>query len=619
MRVVAAIPAIGVLAGSAIGLLALDIPPVPGIALLIALAVRAALWRRVATPRVFAATVACAFFVGGAMLSAAAWRAAWRPTLRTAFEELARRERVEAEAHGRRLKENQHRLAQLCTRLERQIEADSLSLTRAIRGLREVESALNDPGPLPSRKERDAFGKRLKAIHSVLYPKLLDLRESAEWKQWANTRVQEDLCAQAEALRQVESPLEAARRLTEIQEQWRKASQVSGEKARELWLRFKAARDEVRSRLEAFRDGHAAKKNALCERAEALAESADWAKTAEVLKGLQAEWKTIGPARPAQDRALWERFRKACDRFFTRRKEDLKERRHELARNRQAREALCVQAEAMADSTDWQATAAAFKKLQVDWKTGGAVARRDSEALWRRFRGACDHFFERYKRRDVIEREARLAAKDALCRELEALASAGASASASPAAEPAEPAPAEGLVGALRAALNRWREGSPIPGEKGKELEARFEDALDRVVAAFPDILRNSEFDAAKNVGAITDLCARVERLLPQEDMPDDSAASPASRLASMWVERMAANTIGGGVSDEARWRAAAEEVKKAQAAWQRTGYVPDGARRPLASRFDRACRRILEEHERRRAVADPKPSVPTPSLRRRR
>src|SRR2546428_7945881 len=148
-----------------------------------------------------------------------------------------------------------------------------------------------------------------------------------------------------------------------------------------------------------------------------------------MLKSIQAEWKSIGPARPAQDRALWERFRKACNHFFTRRKEDLKERRHELARNRQTKEALCVQAEAMVESTDWQATVAAFKKLQADWKTVGAVAWKDSEALWRRFRGACDRFFERYKRRDVIERETRRSAKSTLGTDAQTPASSGVPAS----------------------------------------------------------------------------------------------------------------------------------------------------------------------------------------------
>jgi len=217
----------------------------------------------------------------------------------------------------------------------------------------------------------------------------------------------------------------------------------------------------------------------------------------------------------------------------------------------------------------------------------------------------------------VIEREARVAAKDALCRDLEALASPGVPAPGAAAAEPAELPTPEGLVEGLRTALKRWSEGAPIPGPKGTEMDARFEVALGRAIAAFPDVVRGSEFDVSKNVDAITDLCARVENLLPKDDTPDDSAASPGSRLAAMWVERMAANTIGGGVSDEAKWRAAAEEVKKAQAAWLRVGYVPEGTRRPLAARFDRACRRILEEHERRRAVAEPKPDAPAPSLRR--
>jgi len=504
-------------------------------------------------------------------------------------EQTAARLRAEREAvrkeRERRQETNRLRVAQLCDRLAGLIGAETPSLKRMTRGMRELEAALDDPGPLSSREERAALVKRLKEIHAALAPKLREVRESEEWKHWANAGLQEELCGRAEALSQLESAEEAARRLLEIQEQWRKASQVSGERARTLWQRFKSARDGVRSRLEAHRAAQRAGKESLCAQAEALAESTEWIRTPRLLETLRVEWKKIGASGPAQDRALWERFRKACDRFFTRRKEDRKQRRREWARNREAQEALCAEAEALADSTDWQATAGALKKLQANWKAIGPSGRKESEALWQRFRGACSRFFERYRRRDILDRERQVAERVGLCRELEALL---------PDPEGTAPAP-DGLLETFRTVVKRWQEGGSIPGPQAAEIQARFDLALDRLIAAYPEKVRGSEWDVEENRRRMEELCSRVEKLLTQEMSLDDSAASPASRLAAQWVEAMAANTIGGKVGDDARWRAAAEDVKKAQAAWHRIGYVPEEPRRALAGRFERACRRFFD------------------------
>src|SRR5205085_1843989 len=162
-----------------------------------------------------------------------------------------------------------------------------------------------------------------------------------------------------------------------------------------LWRRFKAAHDEVWARCEAFfavqneqRAENLAKKVALCEKAESLADSTQWIQTAEAIKALQAEWKTIGPVSRGKEKAIWDRFRAACDRFFTRRHEDLAQRKATWAANYAKKEALAVRAEALAQSTDWDAAAAEIKRLQAEWKTIGPVKKSRSEAIWQRFRAA---------------------------------------------------------------------------------------------------------------------------------------------------------------------------------------------------------------------------------------
>src|SRR5439155_10083092 len=125
-----------------------------------------------------------------------------------------------------------------------------------------------------------------------------------------------------------------------------------------------------------------AAKIALCTRAEALADSMNWIQTADQIKRLQAEWKTVGAVSRGQEKAIWDRFRTACDRFFTRRHADLADRKKVWAENLAKKEALSVKAEALAESTDWEPAAAEIRKLQAEWRTIGPVKKSRSEAIW---------------------------------------------------------------------------------------------------------------------------------------------------------------------------------------------------------------------------------------------
>ena len=158
---------------------------------------------------------------------------------------------------------------------------------------------------------------------------------------------------------------------------------------------MKKAHDEVWWRWEAHFAGEAVTRNEnlkkkidLCERAEALAESTNWIQTADEIKTLQAEWKTIGPVSRGQEKAVWERFRAACDRFFSRRHDDLTKRKLAWTENFAKKDALCVQVEALADSSDWELAASEIKRMQSEWKTIAPVKKSRSEIVWQRFRTA---------------------------------------------------------------------------------------------------------------------------------------------------------------------------------------------------------------------------------------
>ncbi len=444
--------------------------------------------------------------------------------------------------------------------------------------------------------------RRLKAVQAALTPKLQELRDIEGWQRWANIGIQEQLCQKMEALNSVEAPDEIARRIRDLQQQWRESADVPRAQADALWRRFKAAHDEVWPRCEAHfaaeagrRQENLAKKTVLCERAEGLADRTSWVQTAEEIKRLQAEWKTVGPVSRGQEKAIWERFRIACDRFFTRRHEDLAQRKVLWAENFAKKEALCLRAEALAGSTDWDAAAAELRRLQTEWKTIGPVKKSRSDAIWQRFRAACDRFFARFAQRHEIARGERAAAREAICAELEA-------ASVSPEVPAAEPIPAE-LLASVRSLRARWQQELAMRGvdpDRGAALDRRFDAAFDRVIARWPQVFGGTDLDPEANRLRMEALVRRVETLAASLGGPavaavGDVALSPTTRLAAMLKEALAANTIGGKADEDARWRTAQEDLRLAQASWARIGAVAESERRALTDRFQRACRRIAE------------------------
>jgi len=505
----------------------------------------------------------------------------------------AERRRINEEAEARNRRESLNRMNQLIGRVEALLQKEDLSLKAADRALRDVRAALGDIPPLPSRQDFEHVSTKLKAVQEAIAPRVRDLREVAEWQRWANVGIQEQLCEKMEALRNDADPDSIARRIHELQQQWRLAADVPRPQGEALWRRFKTTHDELWARCEAHFAGQAqeradnlVKKTQLCERAEALSSSTNWVQTAEDIKALQAQWKAIGPVTRGQEKAIWERFRAACDSFFTRRQEDLAKRKVLWAENFAKKEALCVKAEALAESTDWDAAAADIRRLQAEWKTIGAVKKSRSDAIWQRFRAACDKFFARYATRHDIARAERVAAREGIVAELEALAP----------EDPTAEAPAD-LSSTVRSLRNRWQQELAARGvdrEQAAALDRRYAEACRRIISRWPAAFAGTDLDPEANRKRMEAIVKRIEDLAGSLRGPaDQENISPTERLARMLKESLAANTIGGKVDVESRRRAAQEEVRQAQTSWSRIGPVPEDARRELTDRFQRAVRQI--------------------------
>jgi len=521
-----------------------------------------------------------------------------QPDLRARFEAAVgthhAHRRAGREEQERKDRENLARLAGLAGRAEALIAKEEPSLRDVDHVSRELRSALDHPGHFPTRHDREETLARLEAARKALYPRLQLLREDAEWKRWANVSAQEDLCQRAEALLEEKDVAQAARQLRDLDARWKQAKEAPKEKADELWTRFKKARDVVKERVDVFFAAQAEeltenlhRKEALCEKAEGLAESTSWVKTADELRALQAEWKQIGPVPRAQSRKIWDRFRKPCDHFFTRWQEHRNQRSQEWAGNLTRKEALCEKAESLQDSTDWETTAGELKRLQAEWREIGAVKKSRSEAVWKRFREACDHFFDRYKHRDALALGVVKETREQLCAELEGLLP----------AEGAEATPPDDLVARVQTAQTAWRQAGELPRDLMAPLDERFARVRDRLVELFPQAFAGTELDPEASRRKAEKLLARVEGLL-KDLAPDGGAATiqTTEELAARLRDALAANTIGGKEAQEARWHSATSEVETARTSWQRLGPMPGAEGKALAERFDRACQQFFEQ-----------------------
>lgn len=224
-----------------------------------------------------------------------------------------------------------------------------------------------------------------------------------------NLEIKTRLCESAEKLAEDEDVVAAFHALQKLHQEFRETGPVAKEQREEIWNRFKAASTTVNKRHQDFflgrkqeEEENLAKKTNLCEQVEALnfeslSTMAEWDAMSQLVIGMQNEWKTVGFTPRKQNQAIFERFRTACDRFFTAKAHYFRSLRETLADNLAQKTALCQRAEELKDSTDWSNTTNAFVALQAEWKKIGPVAHKVSDAVWKRFNTACNTFFDRKK------------------------------------------------------------------------------------------------------------------------------------------------------------------------------------------------------------------------------
>ena len=298
---------------------------------------------------------------------------------------------------------------------------------------RSIQDRWKAVGPVPVQNFRN-----LNETYQLYVEQFYDMvninRELRDLDFKKNLEAKTAFCEEAEALAQRSDVVEAFRELQKLHEQWKDYGPVEKQYRESIWERFKAATAVINRNYQAHFEGlkeqqeaNLVAKTALCEKAEVIAAAEmananEWNAATKALEEIQKEWRGIGFASKKDNQKIYDRFRAACDAFFARKKEFYAGFKESINENLARKLAICEQAEALKDSTDWKATADTLIDLQKQWKEIGAVPRQKSDALWKRFRAACDSFFEARDKqpKDANDYYGNLKAKQRLIAEINA-------------------------------------------------------------------------------------------------------------------------------------------------------------------------------------------------------
>ena len=361
---------------------------------------------------------------------------------------------------------------------------------------RELQNRWREIGPVPATKFRD-----LNDTYQFYVEKFYDMvkinRDLRDLDFKKNLEAKEAFCQAAEKLSENENVVEAFRELQKLHEQWTEFGPVAKAFRDSIWDRFKAATAVINKKYQAYFEGqkekqqeNLAEKTKLCEQVEAIAgkevkSSNEWNTLSTEIEEIQKTWRTIGFATRKENQKIYDRFRAACDNFFTRKREYYSQFKDSMNENMEKKLSLIEQAEALKDSKEWKKTTEALIALQKQWKEIGAGPRKKSEQLWKRFRAACDEFFNERDKNAKPENDfyGNLKAKKALVEEINEYALSGDAAADREAA---------------RAFADRWQGIGFVPFKEKDAIQASYTEAMK---AKFPDFSPRGPRQGGGNAG----------------------------------------------------------------------------------------------------------------------
>ncbi len=357
---------------------------------------------------------------------------------------------------------------------------DTDNVNRTFPRYRELQEEFNAIGEVPPTEDT-ALWKSFQDARERYSDNLKINKELRDYDFKKNLDSKQLLLDEAESLITEDDVITAYRRLQELHNKWRRIGPVAKEFREEIWDKFKAASAEINKRYQAHFEARKAReaeneagKTELCAAMEAIDLEAlksfvAWDEATKKVMELQAKWRTFGFASKKMNKALFARFRELCDKFFAAKAEYFQSTREELSNNLARKTALAERAEALKESTDWKATTDELVALQQEWKTIGAVAKKYSDAVWKRFREACDYFFEQKKKATSGTRRVEndnLKIKREIIAELEKITA---------------ETPREEALTTMHELQERWRDTGHVPFREKDKLQDAYRAALDRI------------------------------------------------------------------------------------------------------------------------------------------
>lgn len=361
---------------------------------------------------------------------------------------------------------------------------DADNVNRHFPRFRELQQEFKSVGEVPAPQFTDQW-RRYQVATERFYDQWKVNKDLRDYDFRKNLDTKMLLISEAEKLADEPDVIVAFKRLQELHDKWRETGPVAKEQREEIWAKFKDASAVVNKRYLEYFEGRKQRerenedaKIALCERVETLDFStlksfAAWDEMTKRILQAQDEWKKVGPASRKVNNQLFARFRAVCDKFFTSKAEFFKSAKDEMSENLAKKIALCEKVEALKDSTDWKKTTDEIVALQQQWRTVGAVARKHSDAVWQRFRAACDYFFDQKKQAGSGTRkaeQANLKEKKAIIAELKAI-------------DPETPA--EEATKKVKELTARYQQVGHVPFRDKDKLRDEYRAIVDELYARF--------------------------------------------------------------------------------------------------------------------------------------
>ncbi len=354
------------------------------------------------------------------------------------------------------------------------------SINKTFNEFRDLQLEWREIGLVPQAKMKDLWD--LYHFHvENFYDYIKINRELRDLDLKKNLEMKIKLCEKAEELLLDSSIIRAFNTLQKFHEQWREIGPVPREQKDDIWERFKAATTKINKRHQEYFEGRKVEqkenleaKTALCEKVEEINDKGidshkDWDQFSREIIELQKVWRTIGFAPRKDNNKIYERFRTACDKFFDDKRDFYSKNKEEQQNNLQLKIDLCVQAESLKDSMDWKKTTQDFINIQKKWKDVGPVPRKQSDVIWKRFRTACDYFFDKKSEHfsDVdSEQVDNLKLKEELIQEIKAFKSFES---------------ARQNLESLKEFQRRWSEIGHVPFKKKEEIQVRFRQEINKL------------------------------------------------------------------------------------------------------------------------------------------